>query len=80
MYKIYHGCGLVNTDGTRKLLETDKKCYWVTSKPFCKYPQDCTDGVKTRAVLKRNRLAKASKLDIKRYFCKIKINENYINK
>ena len=77
--KIYHGCGLVNTNGTRKLLETVEKCDWATSRSFWKYPQDCTNGVKTRAVIKRNRLAKASKREIKEYFRKIKNKDNYMN-
>lgn len=77
--KIYHGCcELVDTNGTRKLLETVEKCDWVTSRSFWKYPQDCMNGVKTRAAIKRNRLAKAIKWEIKEYFCKIKNKDNYI--
>ena len=50
----------------------------MTSRSFWKYPQDCTNGVKTRAAIKRNRLAKAIKWEIKEYFCKIKNKDNYI--
>ena len=74
MYKIYHGCGLVNFDGTRKLIKfrRGERCTCATDKRFCKRPQDCTNvGVKTRAAVNKDRLNKASLLYRKRYFPKL---------
>ena len=49
-----------------------ERCQLATSKHFWKHPQDCEHGVKTRAFVRKNSLAKASKLDIKRCFCEVK--------
>ena len=53
--KIYHGCFTKNKDGTNKLIEKGKKCICPTSKPFWKYPEDVSSGVKTRVQEKKNK-------------------------
>ena len=58
MFKIYHGCGLVNVDGTRKLIkfERGERCIWASDYPFWKRLQDCKHtGIKTRSIVKRDR-------------------------
>ena len=47
--KIYHGCFTKNKDGTNRLIEKSKICICPIDKPFWKYPEDVSSGVKTRA-------------------------------
>ena len=71
MFKIYHGRGLVNVDGTRKLIELERgeRCICASDYRFWKRPQDCEHtGVKARSVVKRDRLKKADKWTRNRYF------------
>ena len=38
-----------NREGTNKLLNIGEKCLTPTDKPFWKYPEDVSNGVKTRS-------------------------------
>ena len=42
MFKIYHDCGGVNIDGTRKLIETERgeRCIHAIDYLFWKRPED----------------------------------------
>ena len=42
VFKIYHGCGGVNIDGTRKLIETERgeRCIHAIDYLFWKRPED----------------------------------------
>ena len=74
MFKIYHGCDLVNVDGTRKLIEFERgeRCIRASDYPFWKSLEDCEHtGVKIRYVIRRDRLKKADKWTRNRYFCKL---------
>ena len=44
MFKIYHGCLVVNDDGTRKLIDfkCGEKCLCAAANPFWKGSEDCT--------------------------------------
>ena len=71
MFKIYHGCLLVNDGGTRKLIDfkCGEKCLCVTDKPFWKRPAECTvNGVQTRNMENKNRLKQASKAATLKFF------------
>ena len=71
MFNIYHSCGLINVDGTRKLIkfQRSERCVYATYKPFWKTPQDCENvGVKTRTAANKGRLNKASLSSRNRYF------------
>ena len=52
--KIYHGCFTKNKDGTNKLIEKGKNSICPTNKPFWKYPEDASSGVKTFAQEKKS--------------------------
>ena len=43
------------TVASNKLIEKGKNCICPTSKPFWKYPEDVSSGVKTRAQEKKNK-------------------------
>ena len=64
MFNIYHSCELVNVDGTRKLIDFERgeSCIRASDYPFWKRPEDSehTD-VRTRSVVKRDRLKKVDK-------------------
>ena len=47
---MYHGCGLANEDGTRKLIIHGEKCLFATPKPFWKIAKDVESKVETRTM------------------------------
>ena len=52
MIKVYHGCGLVNVDRARKLIELERgeRCIHTSDHPFWKCLQYCErTGIKTRS-------------------------------
>ena len=64
MFNIYHSCELVNVDGTRKLIDFERgeRCIRARDYPFWKRLEDCEHiDVRTRSVVKRDRLKKVDK-------------------
>ena len=61
--KIYHGCFTKNKDGTNTLIEKGKTCICPTDKPFWKYPEDVSSGIKTRAQEKNQKKISATLFD-----------------
>ena len=47
--KICNGCFTKNKHGTNRLVEKNKTCIFPTNKPFWKYHEDVSSGVKTSA-------------------------------
>ena len=47
---MYHGCGLANENGTRKLIIHGEKCLFATPKPFWKNTEDAESKVQTRTM------------------------------
>ena len=48
MNGIYHGCFMKNAVGINKIILADERCFFPTSKPFWKFPEDIKAmGVKT---------------------------------
>ena len=71
MFKIYHDCGFVRVDETRNLIEFKRggSCICASDYPFWKRPQDCKHtGIKTRSIVKIDRIKKANKWTRNRYF------------
>ena len=59
MFKIYHNCGFVSVDETRKLIEFKRgeSCICASDCPFWKRSQDCKHtGIKTRSIVKTGRI------------------------
>ena len=71
MFQIYHNCGFVSVDETRKLTEFKRgeSCICASDCPFWKRSQDCKHtGIKTRSIVKTGRIKKANKWTRNRYF------------
>ena len=61
MFKIYHDCGFVSVDETRKLIEFKRveSCICAGDCPFWKRLQDCKyTGIKIRSIVKTDRIKK----------------------
>ena len=56
-YDIYHGCMLVNEDGTRTLIckNIGERCPYATSNTFSKLPEDVGSRVETRMMEMRKK-------------------------
>ena len=62
---MYHGCELVNEDGTRALILREKSKF-ATANPFWKLPEHVGSKMETRMMEMRKKTA--TKKDIKKYF------------
>ena len=64
-FVVYHGCGNVYLDGTRKIVPKNRKCIRPTYYPFWKKPIDVRNRVETRAQISLK--PKATRDYVKRY-------------
>ena len=63
---VFHGCFNKNRGGTNRLIAPGQKCITSTSKPFWKFPQDITSGV--RACSQEQKQKKVTRTQFKKYF------------
>ena len=63
MSPIFHGRFIKIADGTNKIIGNNEACLTPSSRPFWKYIEDITDGVRTRSQHKRQKLATRHKFE-----------------